>query len=53
MRGKRRESEKRKDRLEVPSSGWGAASAMDALIRRRVTPPGHANAPQQPSSKKQ
>jgi hypothetical protein len=41
---------KRKGKPDVPSTGRGAASAMDALIKKRVPTPG--GAPQQPQSKK-
>lgn len=38
----------RKPKQNAPSTGSGAASAMDALIRKRVPPPGSGNAPQTP-----
>jgi hypothetical protein len=43
---------KRKGKQDVPSTGRGAASAMDALIKRRVPPPGNpASAPAPPGRK--
>ena len=39
MRGKQEESARRKPKPPVPSTGRGAASAMDALIKRRVDAP--------------
>jgi hypothetical protein len=41
-------SSKRKSKPDVPSTGRGAASAMDALIKRRVPPAPHVAAPQPP-----
>jgi len=52
MPSKQDESRKQKVRPQVPSTGRGAASAMDALIKRRVPPPGHADSPQPQSTKK-
>jgi hypothetical protein len=43
---------KRKGKPDVPSTGRGAASAMDALIKKRVLTPGNGIVPQQPQSKK-
>jgi hypothetical protein len=46
------DSHKRKGRQQhAPSTGRGAASAMDALIKRRVVPPNPPGQPP-PSSKK-
>ena len=36
----------RKPKQSAPSTGRGAASAMDALIRKRVPPPGSGTAQQ-------
>lgn len=36
----------RKPKQGVPSTGRGAASAMDALIQKRVPAPGSGTAPQ-------
>lgn len=36
----------------VPSTGEGAASALDALIKRRMAAPGQDNQPSPPSAKK-
>ncbi len=41
-----------KKRPEIPSTGRGAASAMDALIKRRMTAPGQGNPPPPAGSKK-
>lgn len=40
---------KRKEKPRGPSTGQGAASAMDALIKRRVPPPGQPNPEGQPN----
>lgn len=40
MGAKHSEDHKRKDKARSPSTGQGAASAMDALIKQRVLPPG-------------
>lgn len=52
MRAKQDHGEKRKPRPDVPSTGRGAASAMDALIKGRVPAPGSGNAPQPATPKK-
>jgi len=52
MRQKQDHGEKRKARSDVPSTGRGAASAMDALIKRRVPAPGSGDAPQHNGPKK-
>jgi hypothetical protein len=52
MGAKRDHGEKRKTKRDVPSTGRGAASAMDALIRRRIPAAGSGNAPQPDRSKK-
>ena len=49
MGGKHDESHKRKEKPRSPSTGQGADSAMDALIKRRVPPPGQPNQQGQPS----
>jgi len=46
------DSHKRKSKPKIPSTGWGANSALDALIRRRVAQPGQGGAPSQYPSKK-
>ena len=51
MRPKQDDPPKRHPRQEVPSTGMGAASAMDALIKRRVPQPGNGIA-QSPIPKK-
>ncbi len=52
MTHKQDESHKgQKKRPQVPSTGRGAASAMDALIKRRVTAPG-GNSPAPPARSK-
>ena len=43
------ESHKRKEKPRSPSTGRGAASAMDALIKRRMPPPGQPNPQGQPN----
>jgi hypothetical protein len=48
MRPKQDDSSKRKSKPDVPSTGRGAASAMDALIKRRVPPAPHVASPQPP-----
>ena len=53
MTHKQDESHKRRKKPPVvPSTGRGAASAMDALIKRRVLAPGQGDAPAPPPSKK-
>ena len=47
MGGKNDETRKRKEKPRSPSTGRGAASAMDALIKRRVPPPGQQNSQSQ------
>ena len=39
MGNKQDESRRRKEKHKSPSTGRGAASAMEALIKRRVTSP--------------
>lgn len=51
MAGKHDESHKRKEKPRPPSTGRGAASALDALIKGRVPPPGPQGQPQPPSKK--
>lgn len=46
------EAPKRKGRQDVPSTGRGAASAMEALIKRRIPPPEDPPLPQQVRPKK-
>jgi hypothetical protein len=52
MGGKHDENQKRKQKPRSPSTGRGADSAMDALIKRRVPPPGQQAQPPQPPVKK-
>jgi hypothetical protein len=53
MTRKQDESHKgQKKRPEIPSTGRGAASAMDALIKRRITAPGQGNPPAPPAGVK-
>jgi hypothetical protein len=51
MGGKQDESHKRKEKPRPPSTGRGADSALDALIKGRVPPPGQQVQPQPPSKK--
>ena len=46
------DSHKRKSKPKIPSTGRGADSALDALIRRRVAPPGQGGSLSQSPSKK-
>lgn len=50
MTAKQDESHKRQSKPKSPSTGRGAASALDALIKRRVAAPGQGHPP--PSSSK-
>jgi len=46
---------KHKEKTHSPSTGRGAASALDAMIKRRAPAPNHppqSQQPQPPSSKK-
>jgi len=52
MGGKQGDSSKRKEQPRTPSTGSGAASALDAMVKRRVPPPGQAQPPQTPKAKK-
>jgi hypothetical protein len=45
------DAQKRKPKPDVPSTGRGAASAMDALIKRRVSAPGPAPQPGAPKKR--
>lgn len=51
MGGKQSETSRRKEQPGTPSTGRGAASALDALIKRRVPTPGQAQ-PQQVTKQK-
>jgi len=46
------EPHKRKEKPRAPSTGQGAASAMDALIKGRVPPPSQQGQPPEPPPKK-
>ena len=48
MAGKPDETRKRKEKPRTPSTGRGAESAMDALIKGRVSPPGQQAQPPDP-----
>ena len=50
MTAKQDESHKRQSKPKSPSTGRGAASALDAMIKRRVAAPGQGHPP--PSSSK-
>ena len=52
MAGKADETQKRKEKPRAPSTGRGAESAMDALIKGRVPHPGQQRQPPEPPSKK-
>jgi hypothetical protein len=49
MAGKQDDSHRQgKEKTRPPSTGRGAASALDALIKRRVPPPPQSPPPQAP-----
>jgi hypothetical protein len=52
MSRKQDEPQKRKSKPATPSTGCGAASALDALIKRRLAAPAHGVQPPPPQSKK-
>lgn len=52
MSRKQDETHKRKAGSPAASSGQGAASALDALIKRRVIAPGQDAVKREPKSKK-
>jgi hypothetical protein len=52
MRRKTDEHKRKGRQQDVPSTGRGAASAMDALIKRRIAPPENNNLPQPPRPRK-
>jgi hypothetical protein len=52
MGGKQGDSSKGKEQPGTPSTGRGAASALDALIKRRVPTPGQAQQQQVTKQKK-
>jgi hypothetical protein len=47
MRAKQEDSSKHRGKPNAPSTGRGAASAMDALARQRVPAPAGGQAPQE------
>ena len=49
---RRKTDEHKRRQQDVPSTGRGAASAMDALIKRRIAPPENNNLPQPPRPRK-
>ena len=51
MGSKHDETHKRKEKPRPPSTGQGAASAMDALIKSRVPPPRSQDQPPEPPLK--
>ena len=51
MAGKPDETRKRKEKPRTPSTGRGAESAMDALIKGRVSPPKPQEQPPDPPPK--
>jgi hypothetical protein len=52
MAGKPDETQKRKEKPRTPSTGRGAQSAMDALIKGRVPRPGQQGQLPDPPPKK-
>ncbi len=53
MGGKQDDETKREEKPRPPSTGQGADSAMDALIKGRVSPPAPGNREQQPAHREQ
>lgn len=51
MAGKQDDPQKRKEKQRAPSTGRGAASALDELIKRRVPSPSQSPPPPPESDK--
>jgi hypothetical protein len=50
--GGKTDEQKHRRRQDAPSTGRGAASALDALIKQRIPRPGDARPPQQTQPKR-